>query len=359
MSDYNQEHIKKNLIISRSDKRREPSPINIRADLQEGFAKLEKQQEKQREIRSQELVRKEEPKQPVQEPQQSTKKLETPQDIKAEAKKKQITAAKKSKEDAVLMERRGLTGSIEEERLNAKVKKLGKLPMYGGILGSGGAAVAGMVKKATEIPGGLSKTADIAGSLIPGLGMLGGLSMGLSKSQQAQRIRSAKQSENQLGTAGKVSQVAGSTSMLRTLPMTMAGIGGLMAGDPLGMTAKVGKTMMSGTAGIMGTAAETASSAFGGASKLAGKAGLDTTSSMLGGAGSMAGGLSGMIGSSPLLAPGLALALPGIISGISSIVIAKKRLRIRGKRETKDTIIKKFGEPQSMDGFETWINRVL
>ena len=46
MSDYNQEHIKKNLIISRSDKRREPSPINIRADLQEGFAKLEKQQEK-------------------------------------------------------------------------------------------------------------------------------------------------------------------------------------------------------------------------------------------------------------------------------------------------------------------------
>ena len=361
MSDYNQKHIKKNLSIGTST-RREPSPINIRADLQEGFAKLEKQQEKQRQIRFQESVQIEEPTQLVQEPKQTIKKPETPQDIKVEAKKKQIAAAKKSKEDAALMERRGLTGSVEEERLSSKVKSLGKIPMAAGILGSGGAALAGMVKNATSNKIGdveMSSAADIAGSLIPGLGMLGGLSMGLSKTQQAQRIRSAKQSENQLGATGKVSQVAGSASMLSRLPFTAAGIAGMMTGDPTGAMTKVGKVIKGGVHGGMQVATETVGSGFSGASKLAGKVGLDTTSSMLSGASGMAGGLSGMIASSPILAPALAMALPGIISGISSVVIAKKRMRIRGKPSTKERFIKEFGQSRIEDGYGSWTNRIL
>ena len=98
MPDYEQKHIKKNIAASRSDKSREPSSIN--QSTQQGFEQLAEQQRKEREARMQQLVQPEPPK-PTQPAvtEQPAKKPETPQDIKAAAKKKQIDDAKKSKRE--------------------------------------------------------------------------------------------------------------------------------------------------------------------------------------------------------------------------------------------------------------------
>ena len=255
-------------------------------------------------------------------------------------------------------ETESIVDNLEEQQLQARIKKLGKIPQYAG-LSSMGAMIPGMyrssqlsklasLQKAGATTAQLAPVQDVLGmatGLTSGLVGLGGLSMGLSKTQQAQKLKSLSEKRDVLGTTGRVAELSGSLSMLRSAPFSLGTLAAMATGDPFGAVSKIGSTMTGAASGMMGMGTQMAG-------------GLASTMGMKG-VGAGLGGLSGLIASSPVLAGSLALSLPSLVSGLSSMAVARKRLKIRGKPETRETIIKKFGEPRSTDGLTGWMNRIL
>ena len=199
-----------------------------------------------------------------------------------------------------------------------------------------GAKYAGPLHGVTDSIGGAARAAAYTG--VPALPSL---SLGFGQAMQARRLRTYAQQRDQLGTAGRVAERAGALGSARTNAMIAPG------------AALFGMSHLPVVGGLAGAGAGMWKGAMGGLTAGLGKGILGAGSGManLVGAKGMGAGLAGMAGGSvaPLVAGGLALALPSIIGGVAGMKAEQKRRRLRGKREPFFRIEKKYAQSGPVD----------